>query len=87
MYLPGYLSASVGYTIPSRMSSTPVPSIHTNWKYRIDGSGTSYQIKENVKLDSGKLLDQTCERNVQRQIIGWWRYHYRNSHVVMVTMK
>jgi beta-glucanase (GH16 family) len=55
MNLPGYAQPPAGYTLfwADEFNTTSLDT--TNWKYRIDGSGTSYQVKENVKLDSGKL--------------------------------
>ncbi len=55
IHLTAYTQAPAGYTLSWSDEFNSATLDTAQWKYRIDGSGTSYQVKENVKLDSGKL--------------------------------
>lgn len=53
--LNGYAQAPANYSLVWADEFTAAMLDTVNWKYRIDGSGTSYQRAENVVIDNGKV--------------------------------
>lgn len=61
----GYTQAPVNYSLAWSDEFNTTTLDTTNWRYRIDGSGSSYQRPENVVLDSGKVRIDLKKENYQ----------------------